>query len=75
MLSSPCGGEDLEAVAHGDVLEVTRRSGDVARRLFVGFADVERHVGEAGGWDVLLEVSGGFRNSTLGPRGAVLLER
>ena len=72
VLSARASWEDLEATAHGNVLEVVRRSGSTTRRLLVSFDDHESSVACGAGARVLF-ASGRFEAGRLGPHCAVVL--
>jgi maltooligosyltrehalose trehalohydrolase len=72
VLCGPTRWEDLDAKAHGDVLEVVRRNDRGTRRIFVSFAKEDREVSGTGNWR-LLQATGRFDQGVIGPRSAVIL--
>ena len=72
VLSAPTSWSDLQATAHGDVLEVTRRRGQASRRLVVSFGDGGHAIDGTRGARVLF-ASGAFDGGRLAPRSAVVL--
>jgi len=74
VLSAATSWADLEATAHGDVLEVVRRKGTASRRLVVTFGDREHAIVGAAGARVLF-ASGAFEGGRLAPRSAVVLAK
>jgi maltooligosyltrehalose trehalohydrolase len=72
VLSARASWGDLEATAHGNVLEVVRHKGSSRRRLVVSFDDSDVSVTARPHARVLF-ASGRFEQGTLAPRGAVVL--
>ncbi len=74
VLGAAATWSDVEATAHGDVLEVVRRKGSAARRLVVSFGNRDHLV--SGGRDApVLFASGAFDSGRLAPRSAVVLAK
>jgi arylamine N-acetyltransferase len=72
VLSARARWEDLEATAHGNVLEVVRRSGRSTRRLLVSFDAGDTIVPVGAGARVLF-ASSRFEAGRLGAHAAVVL--
>ena len=72
VLSARAAWEDVEATAHGLVLEVVRRAGRATRRVLVSFDDQEAAVTTGASARVLF-ASGRFEAGKLAPHGAVVL--
>jgi maltooligosyltrehalose trehalohydrolase len=72
VLSAPCGWDDVQALAHGEMLEVVRKHGSSTRRLVLNFGNNERPFLLPDETRVLFEW-GDVEGARLNPRTAVLI--